>query len=85
MLPLLIEILDGLSEPGPAAPATPNAVKNLVEARPLGESLEFPGEVLLERLATLLGSPVQSDVDCFRDVSHQKIWHAFIMQALGRF
>jgi hypothetical protein len=83
LLPLVAEVLDSLSEPDTPASVTSDSVKNFIDARSLGESLEFPGEVLLERLATLLSSALQGGMDCVRHVPDEKVWHAFIMQARG--
>jgi hypothetical protein len=83
LLPLVAEILDSLSEPDPPAAATSNSVKNFIETRLLGQPLEFPGEVLLERLATLLSSALKGGMNRVRHVPDEKVWHAFSMQARG--
>ncbi|HUP69261.1 MAG TPA: hypothetical protein VM142_05535 [Acidimicrobiales bacterium] len=58
-----------------------DAVKDLVEARLLGEALQFASQVLLEGLSAPLGAPLQGCMYRFWEITYENIWHACIMIA----
>jgi len=54
-------------------------LEDLLESRPLGQASQFPGEVLLKRLAPRLRPALELDVDFVGKVSDQHTRHACIM------
>jgi hypothetical protein len=50
------EILSSLREPDTTSPTLFNSIQHFVEAWSLGQAFQFAREVLLQRLAPLLGA-----------------------------
>jgi len=70
-----------LLEPDLTAMALLDAGEHVLERRLLGQALQLCSEVLLKRLASLLGPSLELGVNVLRKVSHQNIRHAYSMIA----
>src|SRR3954451_4245599 len=82
--PLVGDVVNRLLEPDRTAAALLDAGQHVLERRLLGQALQLGGQVLLERLASLLRSPLERGVDIVWEVSNQDIRHAYIMIAVRR-
>lgn len=77
--PLSSKVLGGLLEAHPATLMTLDALQHLINARAPRQPAQFTRQVLLQRLAALLGPALQSGVHVVGDVADQQVRHACIM------
>jgi hypothetical protein len=69
------EVSGGLRQPYPTAPTPLDPVEHVNQGRLFCQAPQLGGEVLLERLALLLGTVLERSVDVFRDISHKYVRH----------
>ena len=78
-LPIVGEIERGLFEPDSSTVSLFDAVKHVADCRPVGETLQFDREVLLEGLSFARSSALKLSMYVLWDVSDEHVRHAFIM------
>jgi hypothetical protein len=79
LLTIVGEIERGLFEPDSSTVSLFDAVKHVADCRPVGETLQFDREVLLEGLSFALSSAPKLSMYILWDVSDEHVRHAFIM------
>ncbi|HVM13276.1 MAG TPA: hypothetical protein VM287_02990 [Egibacteraceae bacterium] len=68
--PLLGDVVHGLLESHPTATALLDARQHVVECGLLSKALQLSGQILLERLTSLLGPSLELGMDVIWEVSH---------------
>lgn len=82
MLPFFREIISRLLQADTATTVALDTVQHFIDTRPLSQPAQLAREVLLQRLATLLGSALQRGVHILGDIPYQHVRHAYIMLSL---